>query len=61
MRNALVRLGVPADAAAAILEGCGLDPRARPEELSLETFARVAAALPPGARRRPSGTRRRQP
>src|SRR5947207_378542 len=41
MRNALVRLGVPADAAAATLERSGLDPRVRPEELSLEAFARV--------------------
>src|SRR5439155_2371335 len=31
MRNALVRLGVSADAAAGILERCGLDPRSRPE------------------------------
>jgi 16S rRNA (adenine1518-N6/adenine1519-N6)-dimethyltransferase len=50
MRNALVRLGVPADAAAATLEGCGLDPRVRPEELSLEAFARVADAVASGRR-----------
>jgi 16S rRNA (adenine1518-N6/adenine1519-N6)-dimethyltransferase len=50
MRNALVRLGVPAEDAAGVLEACGIDPRARPEELSLEAFARVAEALPPGAK-----------
>lgn len=61
MRNALVRLGVPADAAAATLEGCGLDPRTRPEELTLEAFAEVASALPTGTRRRPSGTSRKRP
>jgi 16S rRNA (adenine1518-N6/adenine1519-N6)-dimethyltransferase len=50
MRNALVRLGVPADAAAGTLERCGLDPRVRPEELSLEAFARVADAVASGRR-----------
>jgi len=29
----------------AALEGCGLDPQARGETLSLEQFARLAAAL----------------
>jgi 16S rRNA (adenine1518-N6/adenine1519-N6)-dimethyltransferase len=60
MRNALVRLGVAADAAAGILERCGLDPRSRPEELSLEAFARVADAVGPlvPARSQPPGRRR---
>jgi 16S rRNA (adenine1518-N6/adenine1519-N6)-dimethyltransferase len=45
MRGALVRLGVRPDGAAAMLQACGLDPRTRPEELSLEAFARVTDAL----------------
>jgi 16S rRNA (adenine1518-N6/adenine1519-N6)-dimethyltransferase len=45
MRGALVRLGVDPQAAAAVLEDCGFDPRMRPEELSLEAFARVTDAL----------------
>jgi hypothetical protein len=28
-----------------MLQACGLDPRTRPEELSLEAFARVTDAL----------------
>ena len=60
MRNALVRLGVAAEGAAAILERCGVDPRSRPEELSLESFARVADAVGPlgPARSRLPGRRR---
>ena len=45
MRGALVRLGVGPGDAAGVLEGCGLDPRMRPEELSLEAFARLTDAL----------------
>jgi 16S rRNA (adenine1518-N6/adenine1519-N6)-dimethyltransferase len=60
MRNALVRLGVAADAAAGILERCGVDPRSRPEELSLEAFARVADVVGPlgPPRSQPPGRRR---
>ncbi len=45
MRGALVRLGVEPGGAAAMLQASGLDPRTRPEELSLEAFARVTDAL----------------
>ena len=45
MRGALVRLGVEPGAAAAVLEGCGVEPRMRPEELSLDAFACLADAL----------------
>jgi 16S rRNA (adenine1518-N6/adenine1519-N6)-dimethyltransferase len=45
MRGALVRLGVEPRDAAAMLESCGLDPRMRPEELSLTAFAAVSDAL----------------
>jgi 16S rRNA (adenine1518-N6/adenine1519-N6)-dimethyltransferase len=63
MRGALVRLGVEPDGAAAILRSCGLDPRMRPEELSLEAFARVtdallAAGAPPPDPRRSSPRKR---
>ncbi len=46
MRNALRRLGFDAAGADRVLEGCGLDPRARAETLSLEDFARIAEAVP---------------
>jgi 16S rRNA (adenine1518-N6/adenine1519-N6)-dimethyltransferase len=45
MRNALVRLGIEGAAAVALLEGCGVDPSARPEELGLADFARVSGSL----------------
>jgi 16S rRNA (adenine1518-N6/adenine1519-N6)-dimethyltransferase len=67
MRGALVRLGVEAGDAAAVLEACGLDPRVRPEELSLEAFARVTDALLasgmrlPAAARGPARKRAREP
>lgn len=45
MRNALRRLGLdPADAEG-VLARCGLDPRARAEELSLQDFARIAEEI----------------
>ena len=46
MRNAVRRLGLDAVDAEAVLAAAGVDPRSRPEELSLEDFARVASALP---------------
>jgi 16S rRNA (adenine1518-N6/adenine1519-N6)-dimethyltransferase len=46
MRNALRRLGHDAAGADDLLTGAGIDPRARPEDLSLDDFARVAFALP---------------
>jgi 16S rRNA (adenine1518-N6/adenine1519-N6)-dimethyltransferase len=45
MRNALRRLGMGLADADALLRGVGIDPRARPESLSLGEFARVAGAL----------------
>ena len=45
MRNALVRLGLDALRAEALLADCGIEPKARAEELGLEELARVAAAL----------------
>jgi 16S rRNA (adenine1518-N6/adenine1519-N6)-dimethyltransferase len=65
MRGALVRLGVEPGESAAVLESCGLDPRKRPEELSLDAFARVTDALLtagirlPGSAHRPSRKRAR--
>ncbi|HEX6263300.1 MAG TPA: 16S rRNA (adenine(1518)-N(6)/adenine(1519)-N(6))-dimethyltransferase RsmA [Actinomycetota bacterium] len=45
MANALVRLGLGREAAAAALDAAGLDPKVRAEELGLEDFARLAGAL----------------
>jgi 16S rRNA (adenine1518-N6/adenine1519-N6)-dimethyltransferase len=46
MKNALRRLGLePADADE-LLAGCAVDPAVRPEELGLDTFARIAEGLP---------------
>lgn len=45
MTNALRRLGLEASAAAAVMRATGLDPKARAEEIDLEGFARLAAAL----------------
>jgi 16S rRNA (adenine1518-N6/adenine1519-N6)-dimethyltransferase len=45
MRNALVRLGLDAARAEALLAECGIEPKARAEQLGLEELARVAAAL----------------
>ena len=47
MRNALRRLGLDAGSADAVLAAAGVDATSRPEDLSLEAFARVAGALPP--------------
>ena len=44
MRGAVRRLG--ASDAGAVLAVAGVDPSARPEELDLAAFARVAEALP---------------
>jgi 16S rRNA (adenine1518-N6/adenine1519-N6)-dimethyltransferase len=63
MRGALVRLGVAPEGAATMLEACGLEPRMRPEELSLEAFARVADALLESGTRlpaRPRGSARKR-
>ena len=45
MANALRRLGLPADRAAGVLREAGLEPKTRAERLSLDDFARVAAAM----------------
>lgn len=45
MANALRRLGLPADRAAAVLRVAGLEPKTRAERLSLEAFARVTKAM----------------
>jgi len=45
MANALRRLGLDREGAAALLVRCGLDPRVRGERLSLEDFARVTEEL----------------
>jgi len=44
MRNAMVRFGLTAPAAAAALRACGVDPSARPETLGLEAFACLVEA-----------------
>ncbi len=46
MRNALRRMGLGSAAADEVLAACGVAPAARPEELGLEAFARIAAAVP---------------
>jgi 16S rRNA (adenine1518-N6/adenine1519-N6)-dimethyltransferase len=46
MRNALRRLDLSPGEAEAVLAEAGVDPAARPEELSLDAFARVAGAMP---------------
>jgi len=46
MRNALRRLGLDPHAADAALAASGVAASARPEELSLDDFARVASAMP---------------
>jgi 16S rRNA (adenine1518-N6/adenine1519-N6)-dimethyltransferase len=45
MQNALRRNGSQARRAAEILVSCDIDPRARPEELSLQDFSGIAEAL----------------
>ncbi len=47
MRNAMRRLGLSPDEADRLLEEAGVDPAARPEELSLAAFARVAERWSP--------------
>jgi 16S rRNA (adenine1518-N6/adenine1519-N6)-dimethyltransferase len=44
MRNALIRFGLTAEAAARALAACGIDPAARPETLGLEAFACLVEA-----------------
>jgi 16S rRNA (adenine1518-N6/adenine1519-N6)-dimethyltransferase len=46
MRNALRRLGLDAAQAEAALAGAAIDPSSRPEQLSLQDFARLTTALP---------------
>ena len=46
MRNALVRLGLQPDDALALLDRCGIETSARPEELGLPEFACLAAGIP---------------
>jgi 16S rRNA (adenine1518-N6/adenine1519-N6)-dimethyltransferase len=45
MRNALIRLGLAPDRAASALDDCGLDARARAEELAIPHFACLAEAI----------------
>ncbi len=45
MTNALKRLGLDSARAARIMQGCGLDPAIRAEELGLAEFAAIAEAL----------------
>jgi 16S rRNA (adenine1518-N6/adenine1519-N6)-dimethyltransferase len=45
MRNAVIRIGVPAGDAERVLEEVGIAPSARAEELGLEAFARLTTAL----------------
>jgi 16S rRNA (adenine1518-N6/adenine1519-N6)-dimethyltransferase len=56
MRNALVRLGVEATGAPAMLAECGIEPKARPEELGLPAFACLAGALRHARSRTGGGT-----
>jgi len=46
MRSVVVRLGVERGRADDLLRACGIDPRARAEQLSLDELAMVAKALP---------------
>jgi len=45
MSNALRRMGLDAQAAAEVLRACGVEPKARAEELDLARFASLAAAV----------------
>lgn len=45
MRNALIRLGLSSTRAASALDDCGLDARARAEELAISHFACLAEAV----------------
>ena len=47
MRNAMRRLGLEPEEADRLLEGARVDPAARPEDLSLAAFARVAERWSP--------------
>lgn len=49
LRNSLVAGGLRRDEVEAALASCGIDARVRPEELRLEDFARLHAALGTGA------------
>jgi 16S rRNA (adenine1518-N6/adenine1519-N6)-dimethyltransferase len=53
MRNALVRLGFDPAGAEEALRACGVDPRARPEELDLRAFACLAERWLVARARRP--------
>ena len=46
MRSALRRMGLLAGEAARVLDGCGLDPDVRAEQMGLEQFACLAEAMP---------------
>ena len=46
IQNALRRMGCEAGRAGEVLAACGIDPRARPEVLSLQDFSNVTEALP---------------
>jgi 16S rRNA (adenine1518-N6/adenine1519-N6)-dimethyltransferase len=49
MRNALRRIGLDGDEADAALAAAGVEPNARPEQLSLELFAALAEQVGPPA------------
>ncbi|MGN6131048.1 MAG: hypothetical protein ACTHOK_11975 [Nocardioidaceae bacterium] len=49
LRGTLKGLAGSAEAAEAALVRAGVDPRARGEELGIEEFARIAAALAPAS------------
>jgi 16S rRNA (adenine1518-N6/adenine1519-N6)-dimethyltransferase len=57
LANALKYSGYPPASVEAATAALGIDPRRRPETLTLEEFARLAAALRPGARKQESGNR----
>jgi 16S rRNA (adenine1518-N6/adenine1519-N6)-dimethyltransferase len=50
MSNALRRMGLDAAAAAEVLRTCGVEPKARAEELDLDAFAALASAVRRGNR-----------
>lgn len=57
MRNAMMRLGLESSEAEAMLQGCRIAPKTRPEELGLDAFACLAERLTE-ARSGPAGTPR---
>jgi len=54
MSNALRRMGLDASTAAEVLRACGVEPKARAEELDLTRFAALAKGM------RARGTLRRE-